>query len=393
VITLLCIGDLHLRSGPHLEDVRRCLDFAAKLADERQVHGVLLAGDIFEGKSSEEERDIFGDALADLSVDGHGQPRHVLVVKGNHDRPLDLEVYAGYPHVTVMERPGIVALGHSRSTTTVDVLCCPWPERAFLAANGFAGEQADQAGSAALAAMLRAMVATREHPERPLVVLAHLQVLGAISSSAQPLVGRSIEIALGELQDLGAAAIVLGHVHRPQELAPNIHYIGSFTCHDFGEQGEQKRVGILTIDDAGTASWEWVSVPCRRWLTVEAEIGEDGPPVEDWPTVTTAADEEAVIAGGMEALAAGSCVRYVYRCDETNESLFDHATITRRFAAAHTLKIEPRVERAARVRSAEVAAARTALQKLEAWGQATGTEITPALVEKLHALESEVANV
>jgi len=106
------------------------------------------------------------------------------------------------------------------------------------------------------------------------VVLAHLQVLGAISSSAQPLVGRAIEATLGDLQDLGAAAIVLGHVHKPQQLAPGIEYIGSLTVHDFGEEDEEKRIGILSIEDDGAASWEWVPVPCRRWTTIEAKVEE-----------------------------------------------------------------------------------------------------------------------
>jgi len=92
----------------------------------------------------------------------------------------------------------------------------------------------------------------------------------------------------------------------------------------------------------------------------------------------------------VESLVAGACVRYRYTCSEADEALFDHAAIAKRFAAAHVLKIEPRVERAARVRSAEVAAARSAAEKLAAWGQATGTEITPAIVEKLHLLEVEV---
>jgi len=228
-LTFLLLGDLHIRSGPHLQDVRSALHWAAKLADERHVDGVLLAGDAMEGQSNPEEREALGAALYELAVDMDGGNRQVVLIRGNHDRPDDLSVYSRYPNVTVMERPGIVPVTHPSSVTTVDVLCCPWPERAYLAAAGLAGEAGDRAGSAAVAGMLRAMVATREHPERPLVVLAHLQVLGALSSSAQPLIGGAIEVALGELQDLGAAAVVLGHVHRPQQLAPGIEYLGSLT--------------------------------------------------------------------------------------------------------------------------------------------------------------------
>ena len=383
----LLIGDIHLREGEHLDDVANCLGFAEQVADDRNVHGVLIAGDLFEGKSSPEERRVLGSALAHLSTDKQGGLRQVVAIRGNHDQPRELSVFGWYNAVTVAEEPRFVTVAHERSLTTVDILCVPWPERAFLAALDHTGEAGDQAGSAALAAMLRGMVATREHPERPLVILAHLQVLGAISSSAQPMIGRAIEAVLGDLQDLGAAFVALGHIHRPQELAPGVEYIGSLTVHDFGEEDEQKRIGILTVEDDGTASVEWIPVPCRRWLTIEAEVGEDGAPVEEWPVANSAADEALVIAG-----LAGANVRYRYTCDESEQHLFDHAEIERRFAAAHTLKIVAQVERAERVRAAEVAAAASTEDQLRAWGAATGTEITTNHIDKLQQLESESAS-
>ncbi len=370
----LLIGDVHLRSGEQLDDIKSCLGFASQTAFVRVVDGVLLAGDLFEGKSTPEERAVAGEFLA-------GLPCTPIVVKGNHDQTGELAVFGHYRDVLVAETPELFSIDE------VDILCVPWPERAYLAALGHTGEAGDQAGSAALAAMLRGMVATRDHPERPLVILAHLQVLGAISSSAQPMIGRAIEAVLGDLQDLGAAFVVLGHIHRPQQLAPGVEYVGSLTCHDFGEEDEEKRIGILTVEDDGTASVEWIPVPCRRWLTIEAEVGEDGAPVEEWPVANSAADEALVIVG-----LAGANVRYRYTCDESEQHVFDHAEIERRFAAAHTLKIVAQVERAERVRAAEVAAAATTEDQLQAWGVATGTEITTNHIDKLQQLESEGRN-
>ncbi len=375
---ILLVGDLHIRAGEHLDDVRDCLRWAADAADAWQVHGVLLAGDAYEGRSTPIDRDVLAEFLTRV-----GANCHVVAIKGNHDQAEDLAVFRGYPDVATFERPGWAAVG------PVDVLCVPWPERAFLAAQGLAGETGEAAGSAALAAMLRGFVAAQPRPGHPVVILAHLQVLGAMTSSAQPLIGKAIEVTLGDLQDLPAVFIALGHVHRPQELAPWIFYIGSLTRHDFGEEGEEKRVGILTVEDNGAASVEWVPVPCRQWVTIEAEV--EGPDVQG-----PAARVERV-PGCLPAVRfrgdefEGVNLRYRYTCSEADEHLFDHAEIRRRFASAHTLKIVPQVERAARVRAADVAAARTAEEKLRAWGTATETEITPALVEKLHSLESEEA--
>jgi len=356
---LLLIGDLHIRAGEQLDDVRSCLEWAAQLAEPAAVHGVLIAGDAYEGRSTPVERGVLADFLGGVA----GPSRSALVIRGNHDQMEDLAVFDGYQGVEVFERPGWAAVG------PVDILCVPWPERAFLAGHGLAGESGEAAGSAALAAMLRGLMAAQPRPGHPVVVLAHLQVLGAIASSAQPLIGKAIEVTLGDLKDLGASFVALGHVHKPQQLADGIEYIGSLTVHDFGEEGEDKRVGILTVEADGESSVEWLRVPCRRWMTIDATVS-DGRVVE-----TAAAD------------IAGANVRYRYSCSDADEHLFDDAEIRRRFAAAQALKIVPQVERAARVRAAEVAAAKTPTEKLLVWGAATGTEITPSLLSKLEEME------
>jgi len=379
VIRILCIGDVHLREGEHLDDVEAALAFSCQLANERDVHGVLLAGDLFEGKSSPAERRVLGDALFELATDARHATRPVVVVKGNHDQPGDLAVYDPYPGVTVCEQPRVVRLQHPRSLVPVDVLAVPWPERAYLAAAGHTGEAGERAGSAALTAMLRGMVATRLEPHRPLIVLGHLQVLGAQSSSAQPLIGKAIEAVAGDLADLGAAAVVLGHVHKPQQIQPGIEYVGSLTCHDFGEQDENKRVVLLTVHEDGSAEWESIPVPCRRWVTVEAEAWEAG-------VVERSDGRDLAFSGGTLGF-SGANVRYRYRCDEADAALFDHVEIERRFAAAHTLKIVPEITRAQRVRAAEVAAARTPEAKLREWGRVTETEIPDTLIDKLHELQ------
>src|SRR5213078_511087 len=50
---------------------------------------------------------------------------------------------------------------------------------------------------------------------------------------------------------------LLGHVHKPQEVAPGAHYIGSPFQQDFGEKNEAKRVAVLETD---TLEVEWVPI-------------------------------------------------------------------------------------------------------------------------------------
>lgn len=357
----LVVGDVHLRTDPNTDDTLAALCFATALANSRDVDAVIFGGDIYEKASTPHERALFAEVLADILVPTYG-------VRGNHDAHEDLVLFNHIPLNRWVEAPEIVKAG------PVDLLLVPWADRAFLAAAGLAGEAGERAGSAALRDLLRAMVSTRRRHDAPLILNAHLQVLGALSSSAQPLIGKAVEAVLGDLLDLGLAAGFVSHVHRPQELAPNLWVPGSIVCHDFGEEDEQKRVGILTVEDSGTASVEWVPVPCRRWATIEA-FAEDGV-LREMAEIVTADVERANL-------------RYRYRCTEADSHLFDHEAIRARFAAAHSLKIVAEVERTARVRAADVAAAKSAEEKLRAWGVATETPITPALVEKLHTLESE----
>lgn len=372
----LVVGDVHLRTDENTDDTVAALDFAAKVAGDRSVDAVLFGGDIYEKTSTPHERAIFARVLRKLL----GRP--VYGIRGNHDAHEDLEVFNHVPGNTWAEAPTIIQAG------PVDLLLVPWPDRAFLAALGHTGEAGDLAGSAALAAMLRAMVATRERRGAPLILNAHLQVLGALSSSAQPLIGKAIEAVLGDLLDLGLTAGFISHVHRPQELAVNLFIPGSVTVHDFGEQDEQKRIGLFAIEDDGHWSIDWLATPCRRWVTIEAGVTNG----VAWEHLTPYPYEVPV--GIPDEAIAGANVRYRYRCDESEQHLFDDAAIRRQFPGAHTLKIDSEISRADRARegAARVAAAPTVAEKVQAWGAATGTEITPAHLKKLEQLESEARN-
>ena len=51
-----------------------------------------------------------------------------------------------------------------------------------------------------------------------------------------------------------AALTLLGHIHVPQAVTPKIHYVGSPFQQDWGETGQNKRVGIVDTD-AMTIEW------------------------------------------------------------------------------------------------------------------------------------------
>jgi hypothetical protein len=361
---LLHVGDIHVKSGPNFDDTEQALNQVSQLAREREVDLVLIPGDVFDAASGPQERELFGRFLTSLDCPA-------VVCRGNHDKPGDLLVYQGYSGVQVCEKPDLIPFGWG------DLMVLPWPERAFLAARGYTGEGGLQAAQAALGDLIRTMAATRPQPEKPLVIMGHISVCGALSSSGQPLVGREIQVVSADLDETGAAIICLNHIHKPQLVGEAGHYAGSLTVQDFGEEDEKKGVVLIEIAEDGHAIRDVLPIRCRRWLTVVGYVSDDGAAMDNVPF------------GRHEDL-LGANVRYQYACTEEQSGLFDHAAIERRFSSAHSLKIVPNVSRAQRVRAAEVAGARTAEEKLRAWGQATGTEITEGTVTKLHQLEGGI---
>jgi len=83
----------------------------------------------------------------------------------------------------------------------------------------------------------------------PKVLFGHFQAIGAFYKSGTAMTG----IPKESLDPF--ALVMLGHIHAPQSLTPKVHYVGSPFQQDWGEAGQNKRVGIVDTSDM---SVEWV---------------------------------------------------------------------------------------------------------------------------------------
>lgn len=362
---ILHLGDVHLRLWDNLDDTLQALEQVRTIIREERVDLVVLPGDLYHAETCPAER-----ALAAEEVSKIAELCDLLVVKGNHDEARDLWPLGLCPGVTVLERPEVVPVygrGEPGGAGAVLVVGVPWPERGHLAAAGFTGEGGHQAGQAALSDMLRGLAAQAASWDLPVVVAGHLSVVGALSSSGQPMVGREIQALEQDLVDTGAAAVCLNHIHRPQGF-----YAGSLTVQDHGEEEEEKSVRLITVERGRPADVRLVPISCRRWLTVEAGV-VDGKVVDS--------------VGSLQEL-RGANVRYRYTCAPEEEALFDRRELGRRFESCHALRVEGKVDRRERVRAAEVAQARTLEDKLRAWAEVTGAPVTPGVLDKLARLQS-----
>lgn len=83
----------------------------------------------------------------------------------------------------------------------------------------------------------------KEYKNYPKILFGHFEVIGAKLNSGVALQG----VPMSVLKPFKMC--ILGHVHIPQSIGENIHYVGSPFQQDWGESGESKRVCVLDTDD------------------------------------------------------------------------------------------------------------------------------------------------
>lgn len=127
--------------------------------------------------------------------------------------------------------------------------------------------------------------AAEEH-DGPVVLLGHFQVSGAAMRSGRSTTG----VPMAAFRDYDLT--LLGHVHKPQALTRKAHYVGSPFQQNFGESGEQKRVGIL---DTKTLDIQWVPVdflPEYKEVSFDTWVAEVDPDNEHRYRVILSSPEE-----------------------------------------------------------------------------------------------------
>jgi hypothetical protein len=152
---------------------------------------------------------------------------------GNHEQYLrNTQVTVGQlfqPYFRVVSQPWSFMVNDH-----VQVVCAPYPADEIELATWLEKERAESQGIKS-------------------ILLGHFQISGCWGPSGQLLAGLTIEkLAWFKLG-------LLGHIHRPQQIG-NCHYVGSPFQQDWGEAGEEKRVGIVDISPEGEIDLQWVDI-------------------------------------------------------------------------------------------------------------------------------------
>ncbi|HEY8462451.1 MAG TPA: exonuclease subunit SbcD [Bacillota bacterium] len=304
-MNILHTSDWHL--GKYLENRERLpeqvevLDELCRIAEERQVDLVLIAGDIFDTFiPSAAAEELFFDTVERLSARGR---RAIVIIAGNHDSPERL--CAAKP---LAQRNGIILLGVPGSEATIFtggrsgvkvvqsgpgwlelaignqaehavIITLPYPSEARL--EELLTESMDETVlREAYSAKIGRIFATLENHYREDTVnlaVSHLFVAGGESSdSERPIqLGGALTVEPSQLPEK-AQYIALGHLHKPQKVAgakSTAYYSGSLLPYSFSETGYRKAVYLVKVHPGAAAEVEKIELqggkPLVRWVAKE----------------------------------------------------------------------------------------------------------------------------
>lgn len=376
---ILHLADRHVYlQGPRAEECRRIHGWIAEHVRDAKPDLIIDTGDVSEKLMSPQERLFQVEFLRSVS-----SVSPVVIISGNHDDRDDLRLfrkeYGWTMPVQIFLEPGLVMVGG------VVLALLPWPDLGRLATVAVTDsiEGRREVAKAALIDVLRGM-RDKIPAGEPSLLLAHMPVTGASMDSGQPVSGgHEISLSPDELLECGAAGVALGHIHLRQQMASGdgrpVFYAGAPFRGGFGEAKGTK--GGLIWDWDGKAwqvtPWE---IPARSMVLVETTwtppqedaLAQDPGPLAD-PDLTKDADVRVRItfpAEHREAMRAAMAPAL----DALRE-------------IANSVKIEETAIVVSRTRCSDIQAARTTIEKVQAWAQAVGQEIPAGAETKLAVME------
>lgn len=215
---------------------------------------VIIAGDIFnqaeiQAKRASEEELLAANTIIEISK----HATDVIVLRGtpNHDGAGQFEVLKGilksYKHIHVVTEPTVI------SVAGADVACIPGFDKAAFRAKfpGLSAEEENIAWTKEIGSIvmgLRALCTAH-----PAILTAHYTVPGCNMESGQTSFFSNFEPVIPRevLQTADFDAVMLGHIHRPQQIAGlrSVFYSGSVDQLNFNDEGQERGYYIHYFDE------------------------------------------------------------------------------------------------------------------------------------------------
>ena len=270
-----------------LIDFRQSLNCAIDKALEAKVHLALFAGDAYKSRDpNQTNQREFASCIRRLT--DAGVP--VVMVTGNHDLPNSkakanaVEIYntLGIQNVYVLTRPEILKI--ETPAGPVQIAGMPYLLRSSILSK-------DESRNKTILETTDLMVqkysdyieylARHLEPGIPSVLFGHFWIKNAkVSLQRSYLNVAEPEVLVSSVANPAFDYIAMGHIHKFQDLNkrghPPVVYCGSIDRIDFSERNEEK--GFVLVELAkGSASYEFMQVPTRRFTEIEVDADVEDP--------------------------------------------------------------------------------------------------------------------
>lgn len=379
---VLALADIHLRAGFGSEEADALLK-VADIALEREVDVVLVNGDVFEAKSTPEQRLVFKEFLNRL------QRRHtrVSIIRGNHDEAQDLKIFEDIPNnIWVHEEPGELCFPMPHGFT-LNVHTIPHFNAGAIALEKSNLGDVEEEGTNVFQDILSGIFQKVKNHQGPSLVTFHGVVSGAHLDNGYIPRQNGIHLNIDSLLAIGCP-IIGGHYHSLQNVAKHqgyIYYSGSLTRQTYGEAQGDKGVLLMEYRPFAEHVWdfEFISLEPTPIYLIEAQ----------WLHNPTAEPNEHkyyldfVDPPALDSeFYRGARVRVRYHVSQSLVSTvnFDLQAPGELLEFAKEVKVERIVNISTAVRCEEMQFAETIYDCVKVWAQAKGED--PALIEEAIAV-------
>lgn len=228
-----------------LAEQRYILEQIARIAEEEQVDGIVIAGDLYDRSVPPADAvTLLNDVLMELNVT-LGKP--VFAISGNHDSAERLNFGSAWYEKSGLHIQG--TLGKELAPIEWDgtqVWLVPYHEPAQVRA-AFEDKTVRSFEDAMQA--VTAKIRTVWDADKAQILVGHAFVAGGLPSDSER------QLAIGNVDRVstncfeGFDYVALGHLHHPHAIHhPSIFYAGSPLKYSFSEAKDKKSVRIVTMD-------------------------------------------------------------------------------------------------------------------------------------------------
>ena len=371
---ILSTGDWHFNSG-YDADVESSVRQIINYVKENHVDLIANTGDVYERASEPGSRNLAADLLREMA-----EWAPILIVRGNHDAPGDLDIFSkirSKHNIQVHSTPGFIPIeGYGIHTL-------PWLTKARWQSlhPDASKEEGDKTVSQLLLEYLKTNVALRSDCKKH-ILIGHCLIAGAKAQNHQQMGADGVTLGQYDLEEMGFVAAFLGHIHLKQWIGNSCRYYyryyynGSIAALEYGETPDK----YFSVFDTNSLTPDFIKLNTIHRQDIEAEWTPEGISIiNEFP--------DSLISGAR--IRANLRIQGGDNIDQAKKQLEEWLESHK--ALEYT--ISPQVIPVSKIRAVEITSAQTLHDKLRMHWKATNTEPEEDVKNRMLEMLSEIEDL